>query len=81
MAKGKIVTNCPRCKTQNQVQEDNVYMRGDMSTHVKCRKCRLQFSAILKEEDIEALYEDEHSVYPHVKGEEDYLLASQCYPD
>lgn len=55
-------------------------MRLDMGTGVTCSQCNLRFHAILAEKDVEQLFE-EGSVSPIVKGDEDYLLESEYYPN
>ncbi|MCI9286757.1 MAG: hypothetical protein HFJ57_02040 [Clostridia bacterium] len=75
----KIISKCPRCKTTNKVK-NTIFMRLDMGTGVTCSQCNLRFHAILAEKDVEQLFE-EGSVSPIVKGDEDYLLESEYYPN
>ena len=77
----KLIADCPQCRTTNEVIP-GTYMRGDRMQRVKCKnaKCSLLFLAVLSDEDIEKLFE-RGSISPVIKGEEDYKLKSERYPD
>ena len=75
----KIISKCPRCKTTNEVK-NTIYMRLDMGTGVTCSHCYLRFHAILAKNDVEELF-GEGSASPVVKGDKDYLLESEYYPN
>lgn len=75
----KITSKCPRCGTTNEV-ENTIFMRLDGGKGVTCSHCNLRFHAILAEKDVEELFE-EWSVHPVVKGDKDYTLESEYYPN
>ncbi len=74
----KIISYCPRCKAKNEVIS-SPYMRLDKGTGVTCVNCSLRFCATLRDEDVNALFE-EGSTSPVVKGDENYILESMYYP-
>jgi len=77
---GKLISKCPACKTVNEVNTLNHCMRLNLGTPVKCTKCSLRFCATLSRKDIEVLFDEDHPIFPRVKGEEDYSLEAVRYP-
>ena len=71
----KLISICPRCKTKNEVI-NTIYMRLDGYTTVICANCSLRFRALLNDEDISKLFQDD-SISPVVTTEEDYNLKSE----
>lgn len=74
-----LISSCPRCKVMNEVKQ-NPCMRLNMGTPVICEKCSLRFHAILSKQDVNALFEGYEVSYT-VKGENDYVLKSEFYPN
>ena len=74
-----LISKCPKCETMNKVN-GSPFMRADEGTPVTCKNCSLRFRAILSKKDVETLFEKGEVNYT-VKGEKDYVLKSEFYPN
>lgn len=74
----RLISKCPRCRKINEVK-DTGYLRGDRGIGVTCEKCFLRFCATLSKEDETALYGG-NTIFPIIKGNDDYMLKSIYYP-
>lgn len=74
----KIISVCPRCGKKNEVK-NYVYMPLDKGAGVTCEKCALHFCATLSDKDVEELFKTDDG-FPHVEGEDDYVLKGERYP-